>query len=145
METYFFIAFGRTMSIWTFAICLGVPALYLLHKLFKRIALFENMLNNFFFNIPLRTLSEQYIDMILMILVNSRLIKFKNMSQFITTGVFAFGATMGLLLPFIQMNIIYSHRREIRKESFTRRFGMLTEEFRQKSILQLYYYPLWLF
>ena len=77
---YFFITFGRTLTIWAAAFCLIVPGLYLMSKLFKRIQFFQRKFNDFFYNIPLRTLTEQYIDLILQVLVNSKLIKFKNMS-----------------------------------------------------------------
>ena len=61
-----------------------------------------------------------------------------------TAFVFVFGA-IGLLLPFMTMSLIYSNRKHIRKSSWRTRFGMLTDECRNKSILQLYYYPVFMY
>lgn len=61
-----------------------------------------------------------------------------------SAAAFFFGA-FTLLLPFILMTVIYSNRKTVRKRTWIVRFGMLTDEFSQKSIIQLYYTPAYLF
>ena len=48
-------------------------------------------------------------------------------------------------LPIFLMSIIASNRREIKKVKWTKRCGMLTEELGHKNLMQLYYYPLFLY
>jgi len=43
------------------------------------------------------------------------------------------------------MSAIYANRKVIRKRVYMVKYGMLTDEFSQKSITQLYYYPAFLF
>lgn len=50
-----------------------------------------------------------------------------------------------MLFPFIIMTYIYSNRRNVRKRKWIVAAGTLTEEFSQKTILQLYFVPVWLF
>ena len=42
--------------------------------------MWENVLGAFFFNGPLRTLTEMYFEMIMTILVNTEFVKFRNRS-----------------------------------------------------------------
>ena len=61
-------------------------------------------------------------------------------------SAFAFGfGAFSILLPFILMTVIYKHRKVIRKRKFIIKYGMLTDEFSQKNILQLNYYSALLF
>jgi len=57
---------------------------------------------------------------------------------------FVFGA-ISILLPFITMSTIYERRRQVKKRTWLNRWGMLTEELRSKNILQLYYFPLFMY
>jgi hypothetical protein len=43
------------------------------------------------------------------------------------------------------MTVIYANRKQVRKRVWKVKLGMLTDELSQKSILQLYYYPAYLF
>jgi hypothetical protein len=43
------------------------------------------------------------------------------------------------------MTVIYKHRKNIRKRKWKIKYGMLTDELSQKTVLQLYYYPAFLF
>ena len=61
-----------------------------------------------------------------------------------TLIAFVFGA-ISLLLPFLTMTLIYHNRRVIRSLKWKKKFGMLTEECRNHSILQLYFYPLFMY
>jgi hypothetical protein len=114
---------------WMCAIFILLPILLLLNKMCKKITLWENILGGFFFNGPLRTITEMYFEMIITILVNTQFVKFRNRSQIIATAMaFAFGA-FSLLLPFILMSIIYKHRKNVRKRKWKIKYGMLTDEF----------------
>jgi len=43
------------------------------------------------------------------------------------------------------MSVIYLNRKNVKKRSWINKWGMLTDELRSKSILQLYYYPLFMY
>ncbi len=77
--------------------------------------------------------------------VNTNFVKFRNRSQIIATATAFFFGAFCLLLPFILMTVIYANRKSVRKRVWQVRFGMLTDEFSQKQITQLYYYPAYLF
>ena len=48
-------------------------------------------------------------------------------------------------MPFGFMTLIYNNRHQVRKNIWTQRYGMLTDELKQKDIMQLYYYPVFLY
>jgi hypothetical protein len=48
-------------------------------------------------------------------------------------------------MPFALMTIIYYNRNNVKKLEWRRRDGMLTEELNNKDILQLYYYPIFMY
>ena len=50
-----------------------------------------------------------------------------------------------IMAPFIMLNIIWSNRPILKTMKFRSRFGMLTEELKRRNIIQLYYYPLFMF
>ena len=106
-----------------------------MNKICKKVKFWEELISSFFFNAPLRTFIEMYIELVLLVVLNTQFIKFSNISQIVATAfVFIFG-TASLLLPFLTMTLIYDNRKLIRKHVWTKKFGMLTEEMRQKSIL----------
>jgi hypothetical protein len=119
---------------WIAAFCIGLPVIAVLRKIFKKSSLLENLLSGFFWNLPLRTLVEMYMELVVNILINTKFIKFRNYSQVITSLMAFICSAFALLLPFLTMSIMYNARKEVRKIRFTKKFGMLTEEVRQKSI-----------
>ena len=145
IDPYFIISYKDKLSMWFLAVFIALPVLLLMNKMCKKITIWENILGGFFFNGPLRTIIEMYFEMIICILVNTQFVKFRNRSQIIATATaFVFGA-FSLLLPFILMTVIYKHRKNIRKRKWKIKYGMLTDELSQKTVLQLYYYPAFLF
>jgi hypothetical protein len=135
VNPYFIIEFGKKLTLWAVAFLAILPTIYLMNKLCKRVKIWEDIVSGFFFNMPLRGFIEMYIEIALSVVVNTQFIKFSNISQLVATCfAFIFGA-IALLLPFLTMTLIYSNRRRIRKTSWRKRFGMLTDECRTKSIL----------
>ena len=124
------IAYGRTFTIWAVAGFLMLPSLYIMNKLCKKVKLWEDLLSTFFFNMPMRTFVETYIDSAIQIILNTKVIKFSNYSQVVATLVAFAGGVSALLMPFIVMNVIYNNRKNVRKSSWVKKFGMLTEEVR---------------
>ena len=61
-----------------------------------------------------------------------------------TSFAFIFGVFL-LLLPFVTMTLIYSGRKLVHRRLWRAKYGMLTEECSPVSILQLYYYPVFMF
>jgi hypothetical protein len=108
ISPYFIIAYSGKLNTWILAIFIALPILLLLSKIFKKVTAIENALGTFFFNGPLRTVTEMYFEMVITIFVNVGFIKFRNKSQIIATGVcFVFGV-FSIMYPFIMMSIIYS-------------------------------------
>ena len=77
---YFLIAFGRTFTIWSMGLFVCLPFVYLFNKICKRVMIWDMMISAFFFNMPMRTITEQCIDLALQVIVNTKLIKFRNRS-----------------------------------------------------------------
>eukprot|EP00347_Sterkiella_histriomuscorum_P006839 403351236 len=138
-------AFGQKLTLWCVGLLVFLPIILLLNKLCKKIRLWEQLVSQFFFNGPLRTFVEMYIELILQVIINTQFPKFKNYDQSVATLIaFVFGA-ISLLLPFLTMTIIYHNRRHVKNLEWKKKFGMLTDECRSHSILQLYYYPLFIY
>ncbi len=130
---------------WLVAFLCILPIMFLMNKLCKKVKLWEDLISGFFFNMPLRGFVEMYIEIVLAVIINTQFIKFSNRSQVIATSfAFIFGAAC-ILLPFMTMSLIYINRKHIKKRDWKKKFGMLTEECRTHSILQLYYYPLFMY
>ncbi|CDW87978.1 cadg multi-domain protein [Stylonychia lemnae] len=145
ISPYFLISFGQKLTIWTFGLLIILPIVLTMNKLCKKIKMWESVLGQFFFNGPLRTFIEMYIELILQVIINTQFIKFENRDQIIATLVaFIFG-TISILLPFLSMTVIYHNRKMIKKFQWKKSYGMLTDEVRTKSIIQLYYYPFFMF
>ncbi|CDW85864.1 cadg multi-domain protein [Stylonychia lemnae] len=145
ISPYFIIAFGQKLTLWCVGLLLILPLALLFHKMFKNVKFWEDIVAAFFFNVPLRTFVEMYIELILQVLINSKFIKIRNYSQTVSTlCAFVFG-TLSLLLPFLAMTMIYRNRKMIKQNSWNDRFGMLTEEIRKRNIIQLYYYPIMMY
>ncbi|CDW72275.1 fu domain containing protein [Stylonychia lemnae] len=145
ISPYFVIAFGQKLTLWCIGILLILPITLILNKICKKVQFWEEIISGFFFNAPLRTFVEMYIELILQVLINTKFIKFRNFSQVISTlFAFIFGA-ISLLLPFLAMTVIYQNRKKIKQNSWNSRFGMLTEEVRSNNIIQLYYYPIMMY
>lgn len=135
ISPYFIISYSGKLNTWILAVFIALPVLLLLSRIFKKVTAIENALGTFFFNGPLRTLTEMYFEMVITIFVNVGFIKFRNKSQIIGTATcFIFGV-FAIMFPFIMMSIIYANRRFVRKRKFTVSYGMLTEEFSQKNIM----------
>lgn len=122
-----------------------LPSVLLMNKLCKKVKIWEDIKASFFFNSPLRGFVEQYLEFILQLIINSKFMKFSNRDQFIASLIAFVFCTASLLLPFITMAIIYSNRKRVGSQKWRRSFGMLTEESSTYTILQLYYYPLFMF
>eukprot|EP00347_Sterkiella_histriomuscorum_P011981 403370353 len=145
ISPYFLVAFGQKLTLWCVGFLILLPAILLMNKLCKKIRLWEQLVSQFFFNGPLRTFVEMYIELILQVIINTQFLKFKNYDQSVATLIaFIFGA-VSLLLPFLTMTIIYHNRRHVKNLEWKKKFGMLTDECRSHSILQLYYYPLFIY
>jgi hypothetical protein len=145
ISPYFIISYSDKLSMWMAAVFIVLPVLLLFNKICKKVKIWENILGGFFFNGPIRTFSEMYFEMIITILVNTEFVKFRNRSQIIATlFAFVFGA-FSLLFPFILMSVIYANRKSVRKRTWRVKFGELTDEYSQKTILSLYYTPALLF
>lgn len=80
MSPYFIIAYSSQLSMWIFGIFLVLPVLLVLVRMCKKIKMFEEMVGTFFYNGPLRTLTQMYFQMMIQILVNTSFIKFRNKS-----------------------------------------------------------------
>ncbi len=71
--------------------------------------------------------------------------QFSNWSQInAMMFLFVFGVFV-IMLPFVLMSLISANRHRVRKKAFETKYGMLTEEVKRKDILQLMYYPIFLF
>jgi hypothetical protein len=77
---YFLIAFGRTFTMWIAIFCVFLPILMILRKLCHKVKFFEELTGAFFFNGPLRAITELYVDISFALILNSKFTKFANYS-----------------------------------------------------------------
>jgi hypothetical protein len=56
---------------WLAAFCIGLPIIAILRKIYKKTNIWENLLSGYFWNLPLRTIVEMYMEMIVNIMVNT--------------------------------------------------------------------------
>lgn len=145
VSPYFIVGYGQKLTIWCFLYLIILPTSLVMHKLCRKVKFWEELIGSFFFNLPMRTLIEMYIEITLQVIINTQFIKFSNWSQIITTALAMVFGTLALLMPFITMTLIYHNRRHIRKHKWKKSFGMLTDELSQKSITQLYYFPIFMY
>lgn len=80
ISPYFIISYSDKLSLWLTAIFILLPILILFSKMCKKVKIWENILGGFFFNGPLRTVTEMYFEMVITILVNTEFVKFRNRS-----------------------------------------------------------------
>jgi hypothetical protein len=80
ISPYFIISYSDKLSLWLTAIFIILPVLLLMNKMCKKVTIWQNILGGFFFNGPLRTVTEMYFEMVITILVNTEFVKFRNRS-----------------------------------------------------------------
>jgi hypothetical protein len=62
---YFLYGYGQKLTLWVFAYIIILPVCLIMHKICKKVHLWEDMIGNFFYNLPLRTIIEMYIEIVL--------------------------------------------------------------------------------
>ncbi|CDW86063.1 cadg multi-domain protein [Stylonychia lemnae] len=145
ISPYFIIAFGQKLTLWCVGLLFILPVAMILNKIWKKVQFWEEVVQGFFFNGPLRTFVEMYIELILQVLINTKFIKFSNFSQMVSTCTASAFGFISLFLPFLTMTIIYHNRKKTSHNFWNSSFGMLTEEVKSQYILQLYYYPIMMY
>ncbi len=94
---------------------------------------------------PLRTLTEIYIELVLAVFLNLLNIHFSNSSQIVAMGFLFVFTVFVIMTPFVLMTLISVNRHRVRTKRFDNKYGMLTSEVSRKDILQLMYYPVFMF
>ncbi|CDW72132.1 UNKNOWN [Stylonychia lemnae] len=145
LTPYVAISYGEKISLWMVSILVILPFTILLNKKFKTIKLFQDLVQGFFYNVPMRTFMELYLELILIVLINTQFIKFSNKSQIIASITLFFVGSFSIILPFLLMTVIFLNRKNIEKHSWIDSFGVLTEDLQSDHLLQIYYYPLFIF
>lgn len=77
---YFIMGYGQKLTIWLVMFMVILPGSFIFHKMCKKVKFWEEMVGSFFFNAPLRTFVEMYIEIVLQVLINTQYIKFRNFS-----------------------------------------------------------------
>ena len=65
------IAFGQKLTLWIVGILVILPFALLLNKICKKVNLWEKIIGFFFFNGPLRTFIEMYLELISQVVINT--------------------------------------------------------------------------
>lgn len=133
--SYFFIEQGKMFTLYGVFIMIILPASWMFNKLCKNVRMWEDVIDSFFFNGPLRALSETYIEVCLVGFNNLRFIKMGNWSQIFCSIVAFCVSGFCLLLPFVLMNLLHHHRRVLRTRYWDSSFGTITEDFKQGNIM----------
>ncbi len=67
---FFVINYSKSFTLWGIAYLMILPLLYTLHKICQGVELWSNISGSYFWNMPLRTLVEIYIEMVVNIFLN---------------------------------------------------------------------------
>ncbi|CDW87181.1 cadg multi-domain protein [Stylonychia lemnae] len=145
LTPYVAISYGEKISLWMVSILVILPFALILSKKFKTVKLFQNLIQGFFYNVPLRTFIELYLELILIVLINTQFVKFSNRSQIFASITLFFVGSFSILLPFLLMTAIFQNRKNIEKRRWINSLGILTEDLQSDHLLQIYYYPLFIF
>ena len=115
---YLIIGYGQaaTIAIITFAVIL--PSLLVLNKLCSGIRIWQGMIQGFFWNSPLRAITETYIEVCVVCFLNLLNIKWGNASQVVATITAFIVGVYVILVPFIMLNIIWSNRPNLKHAKF---------------------------
>ena len=115
VEIYLIVNFGRTISINAAAVFLAIPVLLGLNTVCAKIRLWEDLLNSFFFNGPLRALITVYLNVAFQVMLNSQFISFSSYSAMVATAMCAIVGYVFAYFPIFMMSLIAKNRKEIRK------------------------------
>lgn len=106
ISPYFVIAFGKTFFGWGLALFVILPILLVLRRLCRKNRFIQYITGSFFFNLPLRTTIEMFIDLTIAVFVNFKFVRMSNMSE-IVASIFVVGfGLFVVILPFALMGLI---------------------------------------
>ncbi|CAI2381883.1 unnamed protein product [Moneuplotes crassus] len=125
--------FSQQMTIIFGSFIVSLPIVYFGKKYFKKISFFKRKMGeiwtSFFWNAPLRTFTELYIEICLAFFLNTLNIQFLSTSGVICTSIMFVVGIFVLMWPFILLNIISTPPKILKKPEFNDKYGTLTEDF----------------
>ncbi|CAI2376366.1 unnamed protein product [Moneuplotes crassus] len=125
--------FSKQMTIIFGSFLISLPIVYFGKKYLKKIPSINRKMNeiwtSFFWNAPLRTFSELYIEICLAFFLNTLNIQFLSTSGIICTSIMYAVAVFVLVWPFVLLNIISTPPKILKKPEFNDKYGTLTEDF----------------
>ena len=129
---------------------LGVPIIYVGMKLFSKKSRlgkkFIGTWSELFWNIPLRTFVELYIEISLGFFLHSQNIRFMTMSGIVASVIMFIAGLFVIFYPFIVLSVISRPPIYVKSKTYDKKYGTLTEDvYRKRTMFQRAYYPLFVF
>ena len=141
--------YGKQIFVVFWFIFVGIPIIYFGMKLLSKVPYlgkkFINAWGELFWNTPLRTFIELFIEIAFGFFLHTQNIRFLTITGVIATIVLFFAGSFVLLYPFVILTIISKPPLYVKRKSFEKKYGTLTEDvFKKKTLLERAYYPLFI-
>jgi len=146
VSTPFFIrAYGASFTIVLFTVFITLPGLFILNRICSQIKFFQDFIKSFFFNAPMRGLVELYLEVCFVVFLNFRNIFLNNFSQGFAMATAIGAGSVLLYFPFFSMSVLWQYRDYIKTKGFRDTWGMLTDDVHTRFMMQINYYPLFIY
>jgi hypothetical protein len=142
---FFLIAYGKTFTIWAGMGVIVLPGLYLLNKICSQIKFFQEFIQSFFYNMPLRGFVELYLELAFLSFLNFKFIFFDSFTEIMASLMAVMAGTACMIFPFFCMSVLWDWRDRLDDKEFLDKWGMLTEDTNDQYLMQINYYPVFLF
>jgi hypothetical protein len=142
--------FSKQMTILFGGFLLSLPVIFFVFKFMKRCKKLHNKMTeiwqSFWWNAPVRTFTELYIEICLAFFLNVLNIRFMSASGVICTTIMFLVGIFVVFWPFVILRIICMQPKYVRKVEFNDKYGTLTEDFfLDRTLYQKAYYPIFVF
>ena len=111
----------------------------------KKVKFFSRNYQEFFWNMPLRTFAEIYLEISILNALNSDNIGMIDPGLIILTIFLVVSFTFSIVFPFMQLNFIQSKYNKLSQDVFINKFGSVTEDIKVEGRFHIWsqaFYPL---
>ena len=141
---------GKQILLFGFIVLIIMPFIFLMKIAWNSVrycgSKFSSTWSDFFWNAPVRTFLELYIEISLGVFLHSLNIRFQTSSGIMATTLLFIAGLYVLFFPFALLRLIWMPSNYVKSKRFNNKFGTLTEDiFKKKTLMQKAYYPLFLF
>ena len=127
-----------------------MPIIYICAKYFHKLPYLGTKMkeawSELFWNTPLRTFVEIFIEISFGFFLHSQNIKFLTPSGIVATTVMFIAGVFVLVFPFIVLNVVCKPSNYAKSKTFNKKYGALTEDvYKKKKLYEKAYYAMFVF